>query len=86
MMLSKLHLLCLDATKSANVLSSYISSKDAYMLIYARSEVSQSQPTSKKSSNATSIPETTAPPQRALRVVEELNNEHEKRCEEYTVK
>lgn len=55
----------------------YISSRDAYMLIYAR--VSGS-PTDLED---LSDPQ---PPPRATYVVEELNNNHEKACEEYSAR
>lgn len=56
----------------------YISSRDAYMLIYAR--VPDEIP---RQPNGSIEPQ---PPARAMRVVEELNAAHEDACEEYSAK
>lgn len=55
---------------------SYISSRDAYMLIYTRAPEGSAE-----QSNSAEDPQ---PPARALHVVEELNATHEEACEEYT--
>ncbi|EKM55145.1 uncharacterized protein PHACADRAFT_94093 [Phanerochaete carnosa HHB-10118-sp] len=56
--------------------NSYISSRDAYMLIYARAPDNMT-------GRPNGIPDPQPPP-RALQVVEELNATHEKACEEYS--
>lgn len=57
---------------------SYVSSKDAYMLIYTR--------VSDETAEDLKGDLDPQPPPRALRVVEELNVNHEKECEEYIAK
>lgn len=50
----------------------YVSSKEAYMLIYVR----------RGDGNDPSVC-SSAPPARALKVVDSLNEEHDRKCDEY---
>lgn len=60
-----------------------MSSKDAYMLVYARSEEPENNVSTTK--NPSPIRDV-APPPRALQVVNTLNAEHDKACEEFAAK
>ncbi|KAH8107139.1 cysteine proteinase [Cristinia sonorae] len=69
----------------------YVSSKDAYMLVYARENASDKQspagPSSTKPLNVISgcstSPTHSVIPQRALEVVNAMNGEYDKACDEY---
>ncbi|KAI0345367.1 cysteine proteinase [Trametopsis cervina] len=71
----------------------YISSRDAYMLVYARSSDTNGTPDSTATtlnkqttaiSNGTGLSPT--PPQRAIEVVEAVNSEHAKVCADYAAR
>lgn len=69
-------------SQSQYVISARVSSKDAYMLVYARSEGLED---SSSSENYSPIRDAVPPP-RALEVVNALNAEHDKACDEYAAK
>ena len=65
----------------------YISSKDAYMLVYARvGSPEPFHPAHGSTSNGVSQARScqAAPPAKALEVVNSLNTDHRKACEDYT--
>ncbi len=68
----------------------YISSKDAYMLVYARvgnkTSPEPSHPVNGDTSNRVSQLRAcqATPPAKALEVVSNLNTEHSRACEDYT--
>ncbi|XP_006457981.1 hypothetical protein AGABI2DRAFT_115001 [Agaricus bisporus var. bisporus H97] len=66
----------MDSSPPKVSLSTNISSRDAYMLIYVR----------RSERNQTTDTETPAPPEEALSVIHSLNNKHEEDCREYVQK
>ncbi|KAK7693458.1 hypothetical protein QCA50_003026 [Cerrena zonata] len=66
----------------SNGLSACVSSKDAYMLVYARSEQSEENLSTENQSPIKDA----VPPPRALEVVNVLNAEHDKACDEFAAK
>ncbi|KAI0721718.1 cysteine proteinase [Cerioporus squamosus] len=73
----------------------YISSRDAYMLVYARvghkathtpvaSQTNENGSASEAASATSTVPTDVVPPPRALEVVYSLNAEHHKACEEFS--
>ncbi|KAI9064377.1 cysteine proteinase [Trametes sanguinea] len=69
-----------EQTPSSNG-SSYISSKDAYMLVYAR--VNNRTPPTPDAPNGQGEALGITPPPKALEVVQAMNAAHEKACEDY---
>lgn len=71
-----------DGFKFNYSLSACVSSKDAYMLVYARSEQSEENLSTENQSPIKDA----VPPPRALEVVNVLNAEHDKACDEFAAK
>ena len=76
---------------------SYISSRDAYMLVYARlgekgcptpprSQANGNGTVSNAGSSTSISPADVVPPSRAMEVVQSLNAAHRKACEEYSAR